>query len=171
MIKLLNNIPHETLSFPTHSNLLEAGKKAKYLFLVKKGILRMWCPQDGNDITLQFFMENTMVCSLESFFHDHPSDFYIESIEPVEVEAYKKSDVLPYIEGHLETKKQLLTFMIDRTISYTHLFLSRIKDKPEKRYRKLISEHPEIIQRIPQHYISSYLGITPVSLSRIKARL
>lgn len=170
MIERLSNIPHETLSLPARSKLLEAGKKAKYLFLVKKGILRMWCSQDGNDITLQFFMENAMVCSLESFFHDHPSEFYIESIEPVEVEVYKKSDVLAYLECHPEIKEQLLAFMIDRTISYTHLFLSSIKDKPETRYRQLISEHPEVIRRIPQHYIASYLGITPVSLSRIRAR-
>ena len=171
MNTILNDIPHETLSVPARSILLEAGRRSRYLYVVQKGVLRMWCSQDGNDITLQFFMEGTMVCSMESFFHDRPSEFCIESIESSEVIRIKKADVLAYLDSHPEAKEQLLTFMMDRAISYTHLFLSRIKDKPEKRYRQLIEEHPEIIRRIPQHYIASYLGITPVSLSRIRARL
>ena len=53
---------------------------------------------------------------------------------------------------------------------YCSLFLSRIRDTPEQRYQNLLKDHPEIVQRIPQHYIASYLGVTPVSLSRIRAR-
>lgn len=53
---------------------------------------------------------------------------------------------------------------------YQHLFLSRIKNTPQQRYEELLKEYPNIIQRVPQHYIASYLGITPVSLSRIRNR-
>jgi hypothetical protein len=51
---------------------------------------------------------------------------------------------------------------------YSALFLSRIRDTPQERYQQLVREHPQLIQRIPQHYIASYLGITAVSLSRIR---
>lgn len=57
-----------------------------------------------------------------------------------------------------------------RLVFYQNLFLSRIKDSPQKRYQELIKKHPKIIERVPQHYIASYLGITPVSLSRIRNR-
>jgi len=57
-----------------------------------------------------------------------------------------------------------------RLVFYQKLFLSRIKDNPQKRYEDLLKQRPEIVQRIPQHYIASYLGITPVSLSRIRNR-
>jgi len=53
---------------------------------------------------------------------------------------------------------------------YSHLFLSRIKDTPQERYEDLLQNNPEIIKRVPQHYIASYLGITSVSLSRIRKR-
>jgi CRP-like cAMP-binding protein len=53
---------------------------------------------------------------------------------------------------------------------YFALFLSRIRDTPQQRYLHLLREHPVIVQRIPQHFIASYLGITPVSLSRIRSR-
>lgn len=58
--------------------------------------------------------------------------------------------------------------ILQRMGNYAKLFLSRIKDNPRKRYDELLKNNPEIIQRIPQHYIASYLGITPISLSRIR---
>jgi CRP-like cAMP-binding protein len=61
--------------------------------------------------------------------------------------------------------------LYQRLEHYTRLFLSRIRDTPRKRYEDLLKEHPEVIQRIPQHFIASYLGITPVSLSRIRNRV
>jgi hypothetical protein len=60
--------------------------------------------------------------------------------------------------------------MYQRFRNYSNLFLSRIKDTPRERYEDLILNHPEIIKRVPQHYIASYLGITPTSLSRIRNR-
>ena len=60
--------------------------------------------------------------------------------------------------------------IIERFSFYQHLFLSRIKNTPQQRYEELLKEYPNIIQRVPQHYIASYLGITPVSLSRIRNR-
>lgn len=170
MITFLQDIPHEVQSFPAHTILLERGKISHRLFFIKKGVIREWFSQDGNDTTLQFFMEGSMVSSMDSFLHDTPSELYIETIEPVEVEIYTKADIMEYLDTHAEAKEQLLTFMVGRTISYTHLFLSRIKDKPEVRYKRLVEEHPELILRIPQHYIASYLGITAVSLSRIRGR-
>ncbi|HRV32669.1 MAG TPA: Crp/Fnr family transcriptional regulator, partial [Candidatus Paceibacterota bacterium] len=59
-------------------------------------------------------------------------------------------------------------YLFKRFINYAELFLSRIKDSPKERYEDLVKNYPDIIKRVPQHYIASYLGITPVSLSRIR---
>ncbi|HVW59203.1 MAG TPA: hypothetical protein VHC48_04180, partial [Puia sp.] len=67
-------------------------------------------------------------------------------------------------------KDLLIEILHQRVAHYMKLFLSRIKDSPEKRYADLLQENPHIIQRIPQRHIASYLGITPVSLSRIRNR-
>jgi CRP-like cAMP-binding protein len=61
-------------------------------------------------------------------------------------------------------------FIFQRFRNYAQLFLSRIKDSPQERYENLLENHSEIIKRVPQHYIASYLGITPISLSRIRNR-
>ena len=65
---------------------------------------------------------------------------------------------------------EMAKIALDRMIHYSELFLSRIKETPQQRYEALVKEHPEIITQIPQHYIATYLGISPVSLSRIRGR-
>ena len=65
----------------------------------------------------------------------------------------------------------MINYICERFIDYTNLFLSRIKNSPEQRYIELIKEYPDIINKIPHYYIASYLGITPVSFSRIRNRL
>lgn len=62
-------------------------------------------------------------------------------------------------------------FLISRLIFYMNQHASFILDNPEKRYKKLLQDNPELISRLPQKYIASYLGITPVSLARIRTRL
>jgi hypothetical protein len=69
-----------------------------------------------------------------------------------------------------ELKEGFQEILYQRFKNYALLFISRIKDSPRERYEDLIKNHPEIIKRVPQHYIASYLGITPISLSRIRNR-
>ena len=150
------------------TTLLSEGEISKTIYFIKKGCLRMWFNNDGKDITFQFFFENKGVCSLESFFNQQPSLFYIESIEASSVVFINKNDFDIILSKYPEIKEGFNDIILKRLSNYTTLFLSRIKDNPQKRYNELMKTNPEIIQRIPQHYIASYLGITPVSLSRIR---
>jgi CRP-like cAMP-binding protein len=165
-----NEIPHTIKTFPAKHTLLEAGKTSNKLFVIKKGAIRLWFNNEGKDITLQFFFEDTPVCSFESFINETPSEFYIETLEPTTALVIDKPTLLNYGQQHPNKKEIVLFYLINRLTEYTHLFLSRIKDTPQQRYNTLIHNRPDIIQRIPQHYIASYLGITSVSLSRIRAR-
>ncbi len=70
-----------------------------------------------------------------------------------------------------KVREKLIDVLFDRNIYYMKHCLSFIKDTPQQRYLNLLKEKPQIIQRIPQHYIASYLGITTVHLSRIKSKL
>lgn len=166
--KLYESISQEC-TFPPRTTLLKAGDVAKKLYFIKQGSVRLWY-HDGKDITLQFFFEGQGVASIESFIRGTPSLFSIETLEPATILACGKEDIFRIAEEIPGLKDELYKLMANRLINYTHLFLSRIKDTPQERYKNLIKEHPEIIKRIPQHYIASYLGITSVSLSRIRNR-
>lgn len=90
------------------------------------------------------------------------------STEPVQV--IKRDDFFSLIEHNPSLRQQYEEKLIDRFHAYQQLFLSRIRNTPQQRYEELLKEYPNIIKRVPQHYIASYLGITPVSLSRIRNR-
>ena len=165
-----DEIPHKIENISAKSVLLEAGEVANKLFVIRNGAVRMWLNNDGEDVTLQFFFEGSPVCSFESFIKGSPSEFSIETLEPSTIVIIDKADLLSYGENHPDEKNKVLSYLINRLFEYTHLFLSRIKNSPQQRYKELLREHPNIIQRVPQHYIASYLGMTSVSLSRIKAR-
>jgi CRP-like cAMP-binding protein len=150
--------------------LLHEGEIASTIFFVKKGCLRMWFNKDGKDITMQFFFENQCVASIESFVSQQPSLFSIESIEPTTFISISKQDFEILVDTYPELRYKFQEKTFQRFRNYATLFLSRIKDTPQERYNDLLKSHPEIIQRVPQHYIASYLGITPISLSRIRNR-
>ena len=150
--------------------LLNAGEIANYVHFVKKGCLREWFNKDGKDITFQFFMEGQPVASIDSFMNGEPSLFSIESIEPSIIISVRKDDFEKLFTIYPEFKDRFQSFIFQRFRNYAQLFLSRITDTPKERYDDLVKNKPEIIKRIPQHYIASFLGITPVSLSRIRNR-
>jgi CRP-like cAMP-binding protein len=102
--------------------------------------------------------------------NNQPSLFTIESIEPSIVFSLSKDNYEHLHRIYPELKNGFQDLMFQRFKNYSQLFLSQIKDTPRERYEDLINNHPEIIKRVPQHYIASYLGITPISLSRIRNR-
>lgn len=161
---------YQECTVPAKTILLEAGRISRNFYFIHKGCIRLWFNQDGKEITVQFFFEGQGVASIESFMQDTPSLFSIETIEPTTVWIYDKADIVELMEKTSALKDKLHKLIVGRLINYTHLFLSRIKDTPQQRYENLLKECPEIVKRVPQHYIASYLGITSVSLSRIRNR-
>ncbi|MBL7733869.1 MAG: Crp/Fnr family transcriptional regulator, partial [Chitinophagaceae bacterium] len=136
--------------------------------------IRVWFNNNGKDVTTQFFFENNMVASIESFRKNTPSKVTIETIEPCIVWWIHKKDLDSILEEIKGTPKLLDLFIngiFERTFDYMKHFISFIKDTPQQRYLNLIKEKPQIVLRVPQHYIASYLGITTVHLSRIKSKL
>ncbi|TPG37546.1 Crp/Fnr family transcriptional regulator [Flavobacterium pectinovorum] len=162
------------LEIPAKTILLEEGEVSKRLFIIEKGIIRVWFNNNGKDLTTQFFFENQSVASIESFMKKLPSPVVIETIEPSVVWWISKNDldkILEEIKEIPELRDRFINMLFERTFDYMKHFVSFIKDFPTQRYLNLIEERPQITQRVPQHYIASYLGISTVHLSRIKSKL
>jgi CRP-like cAMP-binding protein len=153
---------------PAKTTLLREGEVARQAYVIQKGCMRLWFNNNGKDISFQFFFEGQAVSSIESFRNGRPSLFSIESLEPCSLLVLTKKNFDLLLAEAPGFKTLLEESIYQRLEHYTSLFLSHIRDTPPQRYAKLLKEHPQIIQRIPQHYIASYLGITPVSLSRIR---
>lgn len=155
---------------PAKTVLLQEGEIARKVFFIEKGCCRLSFNNDGKDITFQFFFEGEGVSSAESFRYDKPSLYSIESLEPSVVHSLTKADYLTIVESSPIIKQEIEEQTFQRLAYVEKLFLSRIKNSPEERYQELLQQYPQILQRVPQHYIASFLGITSVSLSRIRNR-
>ena len=159
------------LSFPSKSIILEEGEVADKLYYVRSGCLRLAFSNDGKDITFQFFFPGDIVASFDSLHNGAPSLFSLESLEPSELLAIDGKELKNIILANDVLRDEYEKLLADRFHAYQQLFLSRNRNTPRQRYEELLGQNPEIVSHIPQHYIASYLGITPVSLSRIRARL
>ncbi|WP_423147696.1 Crp/Fnr family transcriptional regulator [Rubrolithibacter danxiaensis] len=158
------------IEVPAKTTLLEEGKISRTMFFIEKGCLRTWVNSNGKDITTQFFFEGDSVSSIESFRTNKPSLYSIESIEPSILLTISQKEFQAILKSSPTGKKEMEEHLFRRLFQSQQIFFSYLKNSPQQRYKDLIEQHPEIIQRVPQHYIASYLGITSVSLSRIRNR-
>ncbi len=162
------------MEVPAKTILIQEGDIPKKAFLIEKGCVRAWFNNAGKDVTFQFFFENNTVASIESFRKKHPSTVTVETIEPSVLWFIRKEDIDRIIAEISEIpalRDKFTDAIFERTFVYMKHHFSFIKDTPQQRYLNLIKEMPQIIQRVPQHYIASYLGISTVHLSRIKSQL
>ena len=168
--KIVEKYQHlfEEITIPSKTVLLNEGEISQRIFFVKQGALRLWANHQGEDITFRFCFENE---AASSFLGSEPSIFTIESVENSTIMIMKIKDFMILLDEMPEYKDAFINILIQRLNDYGKLFLSRITKKPEERYLELINNNPEILLRVPQHYIATYLGITPVSLSRIRNRV
>lgn len=162
------------MEVPSRTILLTEGTISKKMFLIEKGCIRVWFNNKGKDVTSQFFFENETVGSIESFRKNIPSPTNIETIEPSILWWIHKEDLDRIIEEIKEIphmRDMFIDKIFERTFDYMNYFFAMVRDTPQERYLNLLKERPEIVKRIPQHYIASYLGISTVHLSRIKSKL
>lgn len=150
--------------------LLVQGQVCNKLFFVKKGCLRLYYIANEVEITVWFSFENNSAIELSSFLSGAPSDYFIEAIEDSEVLALPKSALTGLYEKYPEMQKIMRAFWEDVILHLLKRFTALQKDSAEKRYLDLLNQ-PMYLQRIPQKYLASYIGVTPTSLSRIRRKI
>lgn len=155
---------------PAKTILLQEGHISRTMFFIEKGCLRTWVNNDGRDISTQFFFEGDKVSGIESFRTNQPSLYSIETIEPCILQTISQKDFQSMVADLPQLQEEMQEHLFKRLLQSQKSFYSYLKNMPQQRYQELIEQHPHIVQRIPQHYITSYLGITSVSLSRIRNR-
>ncbi len=161
----------EIKHFKKKQLLLESGNLCDKILFINKGCVRSFFVVDGVENTFQFFFDNSWYTDYESFLKNEPTLVNLQALEDCEVVEFKKSDLYKIYEQYPIFEK-LGRIMAERAyLSATKLYRMFYNEEPEERYLNLLEQHPEIVERIPQHYIASYLGLQPQSLSRIRGRI
>jgi CRP-like cAMP-binding protein len=148
--------------------LLKKNQVSDSLAFILSGSVRFYSETENNELTLNFFTENSWFADIESLLTQKPSANYIEAFEDSKIATIKMIDIHHLMDIH-PCFRMLLTLLSNLTISSSHIATINIK-KPDERYRELLANHPDWINRFPQMQIASFLGMTPETLSRVRSR-
>ncbi len=152
--------------------LVNKGEINKNVHIVLSGLLRSYAiTSAGKERTVFIYKENMRAASIESVFYNRPSVLTIEAIEPSIVLIINSVKFQKIAFNNKNLLLILKVGMIDYLSETTERLYSFSVLSPEERYIRFCELYPDLIQRVPQIYLASYLGVTKVSLSRIKTRI
>ena len=147
----------------------EENKKLAY---IEKGIIRAYTfKENGDEATLLLRWEDQFIGSHDSILLNKPSNFIYQALEETHILEINYSEVEKIMaENHKyePIRSHVLMSMLSASLQMIEDFILL---NPEERYKKLVAEKFDILNRVPDKYIASMLGITPVSLSRIRKRI
>ena len=152
--------------------LLQEGEQCRYQVFVTTGMLRSYTiDAKGFEHILQFAPEGWWMADLDSFFNGTPSVFNMEALEDAELLLLS----LPSWNELLKTLPQLEHYfrilIQNNLIATQRRLLGSLSETAETKYRKFTATYPDCLQRVPQHMIAAYLGITKETLSRLRRQM
>ncbi|MCK5774945.1 MAG: Crp/Fnr family transcriptional regulator [Bacteroidales bacterium] len=153
--------------------LVHSGELAKKLFFIHEGVFRYYLiSPDGKEITKDFAVDkqNPFCMAFSSFMTNQPSQISIDALTNSKVSVWDRSYFFPLISQNIHWLPFSQRITMGMFIRKEKKEISLIRDAPQ-RYLTFKNEFPCLLDRIPQHYIASYLNIAPESLSRIKKNL
>jgi CRP-like cAMP-binding protein len=152
--------------------LLQEGDVGKYQAFVEKGMLRSYTVDDkGVEHILQFALEGWWIADLDSFLSDAPSRFNIEAIEDAEILLINKSSWNLLMQDLPKFEHYFRILIQNHLVSTQRRLMGALAETAEERYLRFVKTYPDCLQRVPQHMIASYLGITRETLSRLRNKL
>lgn len=151
--------------------LLQEGQISVDTYFVLQGCIRQYSIVDGEEKTTDFFTEDQWVIALNGFSQTNPATFYWVCNEDtiVSMGNERQAQVLFKAFPRFETiSRQVMEAVF---VAQQQKMMSFMTDTPEQRYQKLLQTRPDLVQRVPQYQLASYIGIKPESLSRMRKRL
>ncbi|MDX1911490.1 MAG: Crp/Fnr family transcriptional regulator [Saprospiraceae bacterium] len=151
--------------------LLQAiGHTCRTIYFINRGLARIFYFKDEVDITESFAFEAQLIARVESLFTGKPSRKGIQMLEDSEVVAINAAGLFNLYNTYPDVERLFRKIFEAGYVDTVNRVESLQFHTAEERYRDLLNTSPDILKRVPLKYIASYLGITPVSLSRIRAQ-
>lgn len=150
--------------------LLQEGQLSKDSYFVLKGCIRAYYVVEGEEKTTAFYTEMevfTPPCVISKT----PSEYYVQCVED-SILTVSNTDMEAEINSTFPKFEIMCRMLSEELLAKQRIDFDAFKtSSPEQRYLNLLQNRPDLIQRVPQHQLASYLGIKPQSLSRLRARI
>ena len=152
--------------------ILNAGDVCRYLTFVEKGLLRSFTIDDeGYEHVVQFAVEGWWISDMGSFLSGKEALYTIEALEDAEVLNLSKQAMDEMVIQFPVMERYFRLLMQNNIVALQRRVIAYMSLSAEEKYMKLMDIRPDIINRVPQQYVASYLGITPETLSRIRKQV
>jgi len=154
--------------FDKKSIITSAGEVENYLNFIDSGLARKYYRKTNEEVNTQISYEGHIIHSQESFHSRTPSEYSIETIEPTVLSSITY-ECLEEMYSSSEKMQRLGRLIITATMVMKDKWQSQlVKLSPRERFISFVTRHPELMQRVPQKYLASYLNIKPETFSRFK---
>lgn len=158
-------------TFKKGATLLKEGQIAKLCYFVLKGCIRQYYLVDGEERTTNFYTEGQPVTPYGGTYRREASKYFLECLEDTTVTVSSPEEEALFF-AKFPRLEQVSRLAVEEELGKTRDQLSGyILSSPEERYLQLLKERPDLIDRVPQYHLASYLGVKPESLSRIRRRV
>jgi CRP-like cAMP-binding protein len=152
--------------------ILQQDDICKNLIFVEKGLLRSYSVDEkGSEHILQFAPEGWWIADVFSFFTGENSAYNIDAIEDSELLLITNPAIEQLYERVPKFERYFRILTQNNMVAMQKRLTSELSSSAEEKYLKLISAYPNVVARVPQHMIASYLGLTPETLSRIRKKI
>ncbi len=161
----------ENVSFAKQTILFDMNRIEKYVYFIEKGIARAYCKTHQKQATFWFGQEGDVILSYNSYIKEKPSYEIIELLEDsklLRIAHHTLQDLYSKHIGLANWGRKLAELELIKT---EERFINQQYKTASERYAQLLTESPTLIQRVQLTHIASYLGVSPVTLSRIRAEV
>ncbi len=158
----------EVRHFKKKQFITREGEVENYFNFVTKGLVRKYYKKGKEEINTQISTEGHIIHAQESFHSRTPSEYFVEAIEPTIMVSITYNDLEKlYARNHKMEKLGRLVITFTMVIK-DRLQMNMIKHTPRERFLDFVHKNPELLQRVPQKFLASYLHIQPETFSRFK---
>lgn len=152
--------------------LLQEGDVCKHVAFVEKGVLKSYTVDDtGTERIIQFALEGWTIADLYSFLTGEPATYNIDALEDAELLLISKTSHEELLQKLPKYETYIRLQITNAYIALQKRLTSIISLPLEERYKSFLTQYPNIVQRVPQHMIASYMGLTPETLSRMRKKM
>ena len=158
----------EIRKFGKKTKVLKTGEIDRYFNIIMKGLARKYLLVNKKEVTIQLSTEGHMIHSEISFNLQKPSDCIIEAIEPVTFLSISYDNIQTIYEKFPITEKLGRMIITEMFIKKDQRDFKQLNKSTRERFLDYMQNHPDMLQRVPQKYLASYLNIKPETFSRLK---
>lgn len=158
----------EVRTFDRKARITDTGEIESYFNYIVKGLVRKYFYRGKEQVIKEIAKEGNLVSSSVSFLTGKPSKYIIETIEPSVLVSISRENLNHLFESGIKWERGGRLLMETLLLEKEYWLLDRTRYSPRERFLRFLREQPDLLQRVPQKYLASYLDIKPETFSRLK---